>query len=842
MNEAGFSRVAIVNRGEPAMRFIAAAREWNAEHDASLTTIALYTDPDRHAMFTREADVAYSIGAPTYVDADGSRRSSYLDYARLERALRATGAQAAWVGWGFVAEHAEFADLCARIGVVFIGPDGGMMRALGDKITAKRLAEKAHVPVAPWSGGPVESLDEARRHATELGYPLMVKATAGGGGRGIRKVAFADALEEAFFTARSEAEKAFGDATVFLERMVNGARHVEVQVIADGHGATWALGVRDCSVQRRNQKIFEETPCPALSAAQHRELEEAAVRLMRVMNYRNAGTVEFLYDEQARQFSFMEVNARLQVEHPITEMVTGVDLVKLQIDVARGARLPAEPPERQGHAIEARLNAEDPENGFAPSPGRIERLRFATGPGLRIDTGVDEGDTVPAEFDSMIAKVIAVGRTRREAVGRLRRALLSSSVEIEGGTTNKGFLLGLLDRDEFASARFDVGWIDRLVGEGAHVSRDHAEVALVRAAVGTYDTELRFERTRFVNSAARGRPEVGAQRGRTAELRYLGRTYKLHVRQLGPTRYRIEMNGDRVEVELIRFESGDERIAVGGRTYSARLMDHGLSALVEVEGISHRISRDAGGAVRVSSPAIVVDVLVKAGDVVDAKTPLAVVEAMKMEMTVAAPFAGRVREIHVMRNVQVAAGTALVSMEPSTETAPETSPELDFSGIAAKDAEDGLEELRSMVLGYDAFGVTVTASEDLPREDEILRIFVDILALTRRWSEPPEPFQPRGHSAEAYLFLYLRDLNLRGKALPPSFLDKLRRTLAHYGVTRLDRSEVLEDALFRILRSRAAIEEQGGAGPPAARGPPGAAVRARAAHGNGARAPHSRDA
>ena len=790
------------------MRFIAAAREWNAEHDDSLTTIALYTDADRHAMFTREAEVAYSIGAPTYVDAHGDRRVSYLDYGRLERALRATDADAVWVGWGFVAEHAAFADLCERMGVVFIGPDGAMMRALGDKITSKRLAERADVPVAPWSGGPVDTLEEARRHADRLGYPLMVKATAGGGGRGIRKVTGPDGLEDAFGTARSEAGKAFGDQTVFLERMVTGARHVEVQVIADRYGTTWTLGVRDCSVQRRNQKVFEETPSPALSREQHEELEAAAARLTREIGYQNAGTVEFLYDERSGSFSFMEVNARLQVEHPITEMITGVDLVKLQIDVARGERLAEKSPLKHGHSIEARLNAEDPESSFAPSPGRIERLRFATGPGIRIDTGVDEGDTVPAEFDSMIAKVIAVGRTRAEAVGRLRRALLSCSVEIEGGTTNKGFLLGLLDREEFAAAKFDVGWLDRLVVEGAHVSRDHAEVALVRAAIGIYDEQVRLERTRFLSSAARGRPEVGTERGCTAELRYLGRAYRLHVLQLGPTRYRVESDGQRIDVTLVRFERGDERLSVAGRTYGARLMDQGLSALVEVEGIPHRVSLDAGGVVRVPSPAIVVDVLVEPGDVVDAKTPLAVVEAMKMEMTVEAPFAGRVREVHVIRNVQVPAGTALVTMEPSAEGAAHASPKLDFSNITATTPKSALADLRSMLLGYDAVGAPPAFVEDPSLEDEALQIFVDVSALTRRWSEPEEPFDPRGHSAQEYLFSYLRDLNLRRGELPQSFLDKLRRALAHYGVERLDRSEALENALFRIFRSHTGVEEQ----------------------------------
>ena len=808
MMESGFSRVAIVNRGEPAMRFIVAAREWNAEHEGSLTTIALYTDPDRHAMFAREADVAYSIGAPTYVDPDGNRKSSYLDYDRLERALRATGAEAVWVGWGFVAEHAEFADLCKDMGVVFIGPDGDMMRRLGDKITSKLLAAQAEVPVAPWSNGPVDSLEEARRKADQLGYPLMVKATAGGGGRGIRKVAGPEGLEDAFSTARSEAGKAFGNPTVFLERLVTGARHVEVQVIADHFGTTWALGVRDCSIQRRNQKVIEETPSPALSPAQSQELETAAARLMQVIGYHNAGTVEFLYDDKTGKFSFMEVNARLQVEHPVTEMTTGVDLVKLQIDVARGVPLPEVPPSKHGHSIEARLNAEDPENGFAPSPGRIERLRFATGPGLRVDTGVDEGDTVPAEFDSMIAKIIAVGRTRTEAVGRLRRALLSSSVEIEGGTTNKGFLLGLLDRPEFASADFNVGWLDRLVLEGTHVSRKHAEVALVRAAIGIYDSELRLDRTRFLNSAARGRPEVGTQRDRIAELQYLGRTYKLRVSQLGLSHYRIDTDGLRIEIELVRFDSGDERITIDGRTYSVRSMDQGLSALVEVDGIPHRVSLDTGGAVRIPSPAIVVDVLVEPGDIVEAKSPLAIVEAMKMEMEVEAPFAGRIRDVHVLRNVQVPAGTELVTMEPTTEAETQLSSPLDFSNIATSSAPSALPELRSMVLGYDAAGPFQIPAEDLEVQDQILQIFVDISAVTRRWSEAEDAFDVRGHSAQEYLFSYLRDLNSRREDLPQSFLEKLRRALAHYGVERLDRNDALENALFRVLHSHVTVEEQ----------------------------------
>jgi len=290
------------------------------------------------------------------------------------------------------------------LGIVFIGPDGDAMRRVGDKIASKRLAEQVLIPLVPWSNGPVEIRADAHGHAERLGYPLLIKATAGGGGRGIRLVRSAAQLSQAFESARSEAFKAFGDPTVFLEQLVPGARHVEVQIIADHYGTTWAAGVRDCTVQRRHQKILEEAPSPALSPEQDKALREAAVCLSQAAGYRNAGTVEFLYQPETGRFSFMEMNTRLQVEHPVTECTTGIDLVKLQIHVARGGRLEGEPPRTTGHAIEVRLNAEDPENGFAPAPGIIERFRIPSSPGVRVDTGVAEGDAISAEFDSMIAR------------------------------------------------------------------------------------------------------------------------------------------------------------------------------------------------------------------------------------------------------------------------------------------------------------------------------------------------------------------------------------------------------------------------------------------------------
>ena len=444
-----FQRVAIVNRGEAAMRFIHAAREFRQEHNVPLRTIALFTEPDRQAMFVREADEAVSLGAAQFIDPETRRpKSSYLDYSRLAEALASAHADAVWVGWGFVAEHAAFADLCQEMGIVFIGPPGDVMRRLGDKISAKRLAEQSRVPVVPWSGGPIETLSDAYSHAERLGFPILIKATAGGGGRGIRRVHAADELSRCFETARSEAFKAFGDPTVFIERAVRGARHVEVQIIADCHGTTWAVGVRDCTIQRRHQKVLEEAPSPALSSQEDEELREAAVRLSNTARYCNAGTVEFLCEPESHRFWFMEVNTRLQVEHPVTECTTSLDLVKLQIQVAQGGRLEGDCPPCVGHAVEVRLNAEDPENGFAAAPGAIEYFRVATGPGVRVDTGVAEGESIPAEFDSMIAKVIGFGRTRKEALSRLTRALQDSTIVIRGGTSNKAFLLEMLSRPE----------------------------------------------------------------------------------------------------------------------------------------------------------------------------------------------------------------------------------------------------------------------------------------------------------------------------------------------------------------------------------------------------------
>ena len=830
---ADFQRIAILNRGEPAMRLIHAVREYNQEFGTNLRTIALYTEPDRHALFVREADEAFDLGSPTFVDPrDGERKVRYLDYDTLAGALLESRAQAVWPGWGFVAERADFVELCERLGVVFIGPSPEVMRRLGDKIAAKQLAEAAGVPVAPWSGEAVETLEAAQAHAERLGYPLMIKATAGGGGRGIRKVYEAAELADAFVRARSEALGAFGDARVFLEKMIPAGRHIEVQVIADGESC-WAVGVRDCTLQRRHQKVLEETPSPVLSSEQDHAVREAAVRLCRRVGYTNAGTVEFLYDPQSECFSFMEVNTRLQVEHPITEITTGLDLVKLQLMIARGGRLDGEPSPQNSHAIEVRLNAEDPENHFAPAPGTVKLLRIPTGPGIRVDTGVEEGDEVPPHFDSMIAKIIARGRTREEALARLRRALAESAVVLKGGASNKGFLLALIDHPEVRAGQYDVTWLDRLVATGEHVSRKHAEVALLEAAIEAYHAELSVERAQFLALAARGRPQVQRHVGRTVQVSYRGTPYELQVFRHGPQHFRIGVDGEQIDVRVEERGSSEKRLRIGGVNYRVFSVVQGVTHLIKVNGVPHKVSRDQAGAVRTPMPAVVVSVHVREGARVAPGDRLAVVEAMKMELALKAEFAGTVKEVLVRSNVQVGTGAPLLYIEPDHDPVAATTTErVRFDALEQATPEDDLhaacqhhlDEVKSLMLGYDVeptalrrllaqqggFCEGLPADDELMRrgEDEILNIFVDVGSLFRRQRAEEEFGEEVRHSTEEYLFTYLRDLDARGKQLPTRFVDKLKHVLAYYGVKSLHRTPELEESLFRLAKSHQQIDAQ----------------------------------
>jgi acetyl/propionyl-CoA carboxylase alpha subunit/acetyl-CoA carboxylase carboxyltransferase component len=822
-----FSRILVVNRGEPAIRLIRAARELSVLHETNLRTIVLLSDADAQSSVAREADETVSLGPALVPDPEsGRRRSAYLDYARLEAAIASSRAEAVWVGWGFVAEHAEFAELCARLGVVFIGPPAEVIRRLGDKVAAKRLAMQAEVPIAPWSEGPVETLEEARRWVERLGLPVLCKASAGGGGRGIRKVHAQEELAEAFESARAEARQAFGDPRVYLEKKLVGVRHVEVQVLGDRHGTIWAVGVRDCTLQRRSQKVVEESPSPALSREQEDAVKAAAVRLCREVGYVNAGTVEFLFDQRSGRFAFMEVNTRLQVEHPVTEMTTGLDLVQLQLLIASGHRLEGEPPPGRGHAIEVRLNAEDPDNRFAPAPGRVSHLRLPAGPGLRTDFGVVEGDRVPPEFDSMIGKIIAWGQDRDEALARLRRALQETSVVLEGGASNKAYLLELLGRPEVARSEIDIEWLDRH-GPAATTTRPHAIEALLQAAIEAYDQELAVEKSRFLASMTRGRPLVREECGFVVDLRYARQAYRIKVFLQGDGRYRLSFDGHWMEVEVVRRGAFERILTFNGTRFRVLSARQGTAYEVEINGVLHRITRDEQGVVRSPSPAIVLSVHAKIGEEVAAGARLVVLEAMKTEMSVVAPVSGRVREVLVGPSVAVDAGAPLVVLEASASE--DVPPEADRvtaggrpSGVYRALGKPGtytevfrarcrrlLGELRQYILGYD---VETSSTRWLLREYETLRpdmrtddeemlrlelqlveVFIDVLGVTRS----------RGGEATP-LGLYLKYLRTPDASdLPQDFVATLERLQGLHGET--DAAE----ALYWLHRAAAHIEQTG---------------------------------
>ncbi|HKP09883.1 MAG TPA: acetyl-CoA carboxylase biotin carboxylase subunit [Gaiella sp.] len=433
----------IANRGEVAVRIIRACRELGAE------AVAVYSTADRDSLHVRLADRAVHIGPPLPAD-------SYLRIPSLVAAATTTECDAVHPGWGFLAENAAFALACEDNDLVFVGPRAETIETMGDKIAAKEAMAEAGVPLVPGSDGAVD-LDQAREVAGDVGFPILLKASAGGGGRGMRLVESADELDGAYRTASSEAQSAFGDGSLYVEKAVVGARHVEIQVLGDGEGAVLTLGERDCSIQRRHQKLVEESPSPAVTPEIRADMEAAAHRACEVLRYRGAGTMEFLLDAEGA-FYFIEMNTRLQVEHPVTELVTGIDLAHAQLRVASGEGLPQEGrAELRGHAIEFRINAEDPAEDFRPAPGLVSRFRAPLGPGVRVDTHVEEGYAIPPFYDSLIAKVIVWGENRDVALARGRRAL--SELDLVGVPTTRGLALDIVSSEEFGSGDYTTSFL-----------------------------------------------------------------------------------------------------------------------------------------------------------------------------------------------------------------------------------------------------------------------------------------------------------------------------------------------------------------------------------------------
>jgi acetyl-CoA carboxylase biotin carboxylase subunit len=441
-----FKKVLVANRGEIALRVIRACRE------LGIQTVAVYSEADRESLHVRFADDDVCIGpAPA--------RESYLRIPRLIAAAEITGADAIHPGYGFLAENAEFAETCAASNIAFIGPTAEQIRVMGDKAEARRTMTDVGVPIVPGTSGPVDDPEAALEAAKEIGFPVIIKAAAGGGGKGMRVARDAEEFLRSFSLARSEALSAFGSGDVYVEKYLARPRHIEFQVMGDKHGHVIHLGERDCSVQRRHQKLIEEAPSPAMTPALREAMGDAAVRGAKAIDYVGAGTIEMLLDEDGA-FYFMEMNTRIQVEHPVTEQLTGVDLVKEQIRVAAGEPLSVrEMPAMRGHVIECRINAEDPARGFQPSPGRIDVFHPPGGPGVRLDTHVYAGYVVPPYYDSLLAKLIVQGRDREEALRRMHMAL--ESFIIEGVTTTSGFLSRVMEHPEFRAGRFDTKFLER---------------------------------------------------------------------------------------------------------------------------------------------------------------------------------------------------------------------------------------------------------------------------------------------------------------------------------------------------------------------------------------------
>jgi len=618
----------VANRGEIARRIMRTARRMG------IRTVAVYSDADRDALHVREADSAVRIGA-------AAPRDSYLNIAAIIEAAKRTGADAVHPGYGFLAENADFAQAVADAGLTWVGPPPDVIRRMGDKAEAKRIARAAGVPTIPGAEPADQSNGGLAAAAKPLGFPLMIKAAAGGGGRGMRRVAAENELTAALDAARSEAEHAFGNGRLLLERALTNARHIEVQVFADQHGNVLHLGERDCSVQRRHQKLIEESPSPAVDAALREKLGAAAVALAKAVGYVGAGTIEFLLDADG-QFYFMEMNTRLQVEHPVTEAITGIDLVKWQLRVAIGERFTRQQADIRfhGHAIEARLCAED--ENFLPQSGRMALWRPVDG--VRTDHALESGADVSPFYDSMIAKVIAHGATRDEARERLARAL-DDTIAL-GLPTNKAFLAAVLRDEEFAAQGATTDFLSRFSAPPAKPDpRTLGIAAMLLARNGGYG-----EWTSWSNNP-----------GRTMQVRF-GEDDVALTCERGA--YRASVRGERIALDdddrrvVHVIEPGAVHLARGGESLRLDVTTHAPP--------TKHASGPSDGRLIARMNGRVVAVNAKAGDTVEAGKALVVLEAMKMEHALSVPTAARIKAVHVAPGAQVAPGHLLLELEPAS--------------------------------------------------------------------------------------------------------------------------------------------------------------------------------
>jgi acetyl/propionyl-CoA carboxylase alpha subunit/acetyl-CoA carboxylase carboxyltransferase component len=825
-----FRRVGVLNRGHVALRFIHSAREFNREHGTDIRTIALATDADRGARFVDEADQVVWLGDPFFVDPrDHRAKSRYLDFRSVREALAAANADAAWLGWAFVAEQLEYAAMCDAGGMRLLGPGPAALRLLRDKQRTKALAVSLGIPVLPSPERSFTSVADVRRHAEACDFPIVVKANLGGAGIGVAVASTAAELEAAFVRISSDAERRFGDPRCYLETYLPGARLISVEILADSHGTIWDVGVREGSVQRAFAKVIDEAPPIGLSATLERQARDAGIAIMRAAGYEGVGAVEFLLDAAGSRIWFLEVNARLETAHDVLEATTGIDLVKQEIFVARGGALSGPPPAQRGHAFQVRLQARDPENEFCPATGTIALFRPPMGPGLRVEASGEDGDEMPAGLGTHIAKIVAHGRTRTEALARLERGLRDTTVVVRGGTTNKSFLLSVAQRSEIRSGEVDVDWLDTVLARGALTSDEHAGAALLVAAVEVYEAEARDERTAFLASAARGRPTVRPEVTRSVELFYRGDRYRFTVARRSPEAYELALADRRISVRYQHRGPLERRLTgEGGRSLRAVVSAEENHFAVEVEGVAHRVRPQSGGMIRAPAPGVVQTIAAKVGGRVAKGDVLLLLEAMKMELAIAAPFAGRVRSVHALPNVPVSTGAPLVFLEIDEELARGEAPALDLfdaaelapvGQVSPKESyARAMDSLRHAMLGYDVEAGEVRSilaglpsqigalrGEDayvLRLEQQLLAVFVDLVSLFRRRRSALDAPEGEDDGAEERLITFLRTRSPTTGGLPPQFRAELGVALAHYGVQGLEPSPMIDEALYWIFRSR----------------------------------------
>jgi 3-methylcrotonyl-CoA carboxylase alpha subunit len=646
----------IANRGEIACRVIRTARR------LGVRTIAVYSDADHGALHTRLADTAVRIGP-------AAARESYLDAGRILAAASETSAAAIHPGYGFLSENAAFARACVDAGIVFVGPPEGAILRMGSKSEARRLMASAGVPVLPGYDGDEQSQSRLEEEARRLGFPLLIKPTAGGGGKGMRIVRSAEEFSEALAGARREAAKAFGDDRMLLERFVERGRHVEIQVFADAHGAAVHLFERDCSLQRRHQKVIEEAPAPGLDERTRETMGAAAVAAARAVDYRGAGTVEFLFDRG--EFYFLEMNTRLQVEHPVTEMITGLDLVEWQLRVAAGEPLPLAQADirRNGHAIEARLYAEDPERGFLPSTGRLLRFSLPDArPQVRVDSGVQAGDEVTVHYDPMLAKLIAWGPDRSAAIGLLRSAL--EQTEVEGVRCNARYLWEILGADAVRAGDVSTRLLEQALPPVGETPVERTDAWLLCASACVADRGVNLASSPWMDAS-------GFRLNGDAAIRLpllLGEErHWLSVRRTSDSLLAI-LDGREHQLRLVPGPAGQIAGTIDGRSVVARVEAGGDSTVVRRNclrfefrpdtGARHHASAEHEGHLRAPMPGHVLDVRAVAGARVAAGDVLVVLEAMKMEHSMAAPWDGMVVSVSVKPGDRVEEGIELVRLDP----------------------------------------------------------------------------------------------------------------------------------------------------------------------------------